>query len=278
VIRALVVLAGLVAAAPTLAQERPWVPLPDPVSATCLGGLCQPEGLGGFFVVLNQNDAYSLSLAAIGQKQEVVVVQFGDSHTAGGHITGALLSRLRARFPDVSISLDQRGVVGATLADLDDAAWPADAPPAALVIVAYGTNEGFDDLLSPPAYERLFRARIRHLQRTQSGAILVLGAPEAMRGEGGGTCAGDTEGRWKAPAMLAVVRDVQQRVSEELGVAFWDWRGRMGGDCSAHALTLGDEPLMRSDHVHFTGAGGDWIGSLLADDIIAAYDRLGKSW
>jgi len=25
--------------------------------------------------------------------------------------------------------------------------------------------------------------------------------------------------------------------------------------------------------VHFTGPGGDWIGSLLAADLIAAYDR-----
>ena len=75
--------------------------------------------------------------------------------------------------------------------------------------------------------------------------------------------------------MLSVVRDVQHRVAAQEGVAFWDWRGRMGGDCSAFALTQGESPLMRGDHVHFTGPGGDWIGSLLAADLIAAYDRRG---
>ena len=78
--------------------------------------------------------------------------------------------------------------------------------------------------------------------------------------------------------MLSVVRDVQHRVAAEMGVAFWDWRGRMGGECSAFALTQGDAPLMRGDHVHFTSAGGDWIGSLLAADILAAYDRPRGAW
>jgi hypothetical protein len=32
---------------------------------------------------------------------------------------------------------------------------------------------------------------------------------------------------------------------------------------------------MRPDHVHFTGAGGDWIGSLLFDDIVAAQAHRG---
>ena len=52
----------------------------------------------------------------------------------------------------------------------------------------------------------------------------------------------------------------------------------MGGACSAFALTQGEQPLMRGDHVHFTSAGGDWIGSLLAADILAAYDRPRGAW
>jgi hypothetical protein len=79
--------------------------------------------------------------------------------------------------------------------------------------------------------------------------------------------------------MLGVVRDVQHRVAASMGVAFWDWKGRMGGDCSAHALTLvgplGETPMMRGDHVHFTEAGGDWIGGLLFADIDAAYRQWG---
>jgi lysophospholipase L1-like esterase len=266
VIRAVAAMACLATAGPATAQERPWTPLPGPISATCPGGLCQPQGLQGFF-------------RALARQGPVRIVQFGDSHTAGGDITDGLLSRLQARFRGRDVRLDASGVVGDTLRGLAarEPLLTTDASQPDLVILAYGTNEGFDDLLDPVAYERLLRDQIGRVRRSAPEAsILVLGAPEAMRGEGGGTCPDDPEARWRAPAMLAVVRDVQHRVAAETGVAFWDWRGRMGGDCSAHALTLGVEPLMRGDHVHFTRAGGDWIGSLLFADIAAAHARGGR--
>ena len=31
------------------------------------------------------------------------------------------------------------------------------------------------------------------------------------------------------------------------------------------------EPLMRGDRVHFTSVGGDWIGGVLADDLLRAF-------
>ncbi len=262
-IGALALTATLALAAGTAAQEHPWTPLPDPVSATCPAGLCQPEGLNGFF-------------AAVERGGPVQIVQFGDSHTAGGQITGSLLWRLQSRWPLLDVRMDAYGVVGETLRGLQARAPLFEGSAPDLVIIAYGTNEGFDDLLDPLAYERLLREQIRRVrQAAPSASILIVGAPEAMRGEGGGTCANDPERRWRPPAMLSVVRDVQHRVAAEMGVAFWDWRGRMGGECSAHALTLGAEPLMRQDHVHFTGAGGDWIGSLLFDDIVAAQAHRG---
>lgn len=265
-IRALALIAGLALAGSAVAQERPYVALPSPVSATCPGGICQPEGLIEFFHWLDQS------------RGPIRIVQFGDSHTAAGDIGRSMAWRLESRFEGRRVILYPHGVVGATLDGMAQREWlfdpGEDAPD--LVIIAYGTNEGFDELLDPRAYERLLRAQIERVWETSPGAgILILGAPEAMRGDGGGRCAGDLEQRWKAPEMLGVVRDVQHRVAAQMGVAFWDWKGRMGGDCSAFALTQGDAPLMRGDHVHFTFAGGDWIGSLLAADIIAAYDRRG---
>ncbi|WP_029415088.1 GDSL-type esterase/lipase family protein [Brevundimonas bacteroides] len=262
-IRALVVAAACATADGATAQERPWTPLPDPVSATCPRGLCQAEALQSFFTALDG-------------RAPVRVLQFGDSHTAGGVITASLLWRLQSQFPGRDIRLDAHGVVGATLRGLESYSPLFDGPTPDLIVLAYGTNEGFDDLLDPAAYEGRLRQQIERVrQAAPSASLLILGAPEAMRGEGGGRCPEDPEGRWRAPDMLAVVRDVQHRVAAEMGVAFWDWRGRMGGDCSAHALTLGPEPLMRLDHVHFTGAGGDWIGGLLFEDLMAAHTRRG---
>ena len=209
----------------------------------------------------------------------VRIVQFGDSHTAGLLITGALESRLKARFPARDIRIEPIGVVGATLADLTNHPLPVLDAPVDLIVLEYGVNEGFDETLDPAAYERLLRSEIARLRaEAPKAALLVLGAPEAMRGEGGGTCTGDVEGRWRSPPMLAVVRDIQQRVAANTGVAYWDWRGRMGGDCSAYRLSAagssGDDPMMREDRVHFTQAGADWIASLLFADLMTA----GRQW
>ena len=262
-IRALVLMAGLALAATATAQERPYTALPSPVSATCAGGICQPEGLTEFYSSLDH------------RRGPLRIVQFGDSHTAAGDIGRSMAWRLEARFQR-PVELVPNAVVGATLSAMAQRADLYDDPDFApdLVIIAYGTNEGFDELLDPRAYERMLRTQVQRVREASPGTpVLILGAPEAMRGDGGGRCPGDAERRWKAPEMLSVVRDVQHRVAAEMGVAFWDWRGRMGGECSAFALTQGDQPLMRGDHVHFTFAGGDWIGSLLAADLIAAYDR-----
>jgi lysophospholipase L1-like esterase len=250
------------------AQQRPWTPLPSPVSRTCPDGLCQSEALAPLFRALD------------GRWGGVVrIVQFGDSHTAGRLITSALETRLRARFPARDIRVKPIGVSGVTLANLVEQRLPVGEPAPDLIIIAYGDNEGFDDALDAGAYERLLVGQITRFRgEAPTAAILILGAPDAMRGEGGGTCPGDTERRWRAPVNLAVVRDLQFRTAARLGVAFWDWQGRMGGDCSADRLTLagvaGEEPMMRGDHVHFTQAGADWIGGLLYNDLMTA----GRAW
>ncbi|RZJ78599.1 MAG: hypothetical protein EON88_33980, partial [Brevundimonas sp.] len=166
-----------------------------------------------------------------------------------------------------------------TLADLANHALPTmDAAPD-LIVLEYGVNEGFDDTLDLGAYEVLWRASIARMRREAPGAaILILGAPDALRSEGGGVCPGDPDARWRSPVVLEAVRAVQTRVAAEAGVAFWDWYGRMGDACAAMRLTFpggnGEEPMMRPDHVHFTAGGADWIGALLYQDLMTA----GRDW
>lgn len=182
--------------------------------------------------------------------------------------------RLTKRGPGVVVS--NLGMVGATLADLAARTeevvidqlteWRPD-----LIILAYGVNEGFDDGLDPVAYERLLRGQIDRLRlRAPAASLMILGAPDALRNGVEGGCSAD--GMRAPPPSLALVRDVQRRVAADMGVAFWDWHGRMGGDCSADRLALMADPHVRGDRVHFTSAGADWIGGVLAGDLMAAYD------
>ncbi|MFN6980865.1 MAG: GDSL-type esterase/lipase family protein [Brevundimonas sp.] len=182
---------------------------------------------------------------------------------------------LERRDPGVIVS--NLGVVGATLRDLaarDEAVVAAEleAWRPALIILAFGVNDGFEDGVEPQAYADLLRGQIERLRRLAPGAsLLILGAPEGLKSGLAGGCGAD--GSRAAPASLAVVRDVQRRVAGETGVAFWDWYGRMGGDCSAERLATMPEPYMRPDRVHFTSLGAEWIGGVLSDDLMGAYDR-----
>ena len=168
------------------------------------------------------------------------------------------------------------GVVGATLRDLgarDEGIVDLELRTwrPALIVLAFGTNEGFDDALDGPTYEALLRGQITRLRRLAPGAsLMILGAPDALRNGVINGCSAD--GRRAPPPSLAVVRDVQRRVAADVGVAFWDWHGRMGGDCSTDRLATRGEPFVWGDRVHFTSVGSDWIGGMLNADLMAAYD------
>lgn len=188
---------------------------------------------------------------------------------------GVVLDTVWAQRSGPGVIVSSLGVIGSTLRDFaarDEALVAAElrAFAPSLIILAYGTNEGFDDALDPVAYEALLRGQLWRVRRLAPGVpIMILGAPDALRTDGPGGCSAD--GQRRPPPSLAVVRDVQRRVSAEMGVAFWDWQGRMGGECSADRLATADEPLMRGDRVHFTSEGADWIGGMLADDLMAGF-------
>lgn len=192
-----------------------------------------------------------------------------------GEGAGVVLDTVWTETGRPGVIVSNLGLVGSTLRDLagrDDAMMLNELGnwDPALVILAYGVNEGFEDGLDPVAYEALLRTQIERLRFDAPGAsLLILGAPDAQRSGAVGGCSAD--GMRAPPPSLAVVRDVQKRVAADMGVAFWDWHGRMGGDCSADRLATRAEPFMRGDRVHFTAAGADWVGGILLDDLMAAY-------
>lgn len=187
-----------------------------------------------------------------------------------------ILDHISLMNDDAGVVVSNLGVVGATLRDLaardegvvalELATWRP-----ALIVLAFGTNEGFDDTLEPRVYEALLRGQITRLRRLSPAAsLMILGAPDALRNGVANGCSADQ--RRAPPPSLAVVRDVQRRVAADMGVAFWDWHGRMGGDCSADRLAMRGEPFMLRDRVHFNAVGADWIGGMLNADLMSAYE------
>lgn len=254
----------------------------DPGSEPMRFGVCgRARGPGDGLVVEADGDPWTINLSTPGAGTIPACVRFELDRPAASirlrsHGPGVVLDAVWSDRGRPGVIVSGLGVIGSTLADFaarDDTLVQTEfaAFEPALIILAYGANEGFDDGLDGAAYDRLLRVQIDRIRRMAPHVpILILGAPDALRtGDAGG---GSADGRRRPPPNLAVVRDVQRRVAAEMDVAFWDWRGRMGGDCSADRLATMAEPLMRGDRVHFTSEGADWIGGMLSADLMAAYD------
>jgi lysophospholipase L1-like esterase len=192
-----------------------------------------------------------------------------------------------ATFSDTGgVALSNLGVIGSQLAHFartDDAvvAEELKAYRPDLIVLAFGTNEGFAPHFDAAAYEAMLRLQIARLRRLSGGVpMLLLGAPDSLSRQpglranapGAPTECEDTPGTDSRPALfappaLAMVRAIQRRIAGELGLAYWDWQARMGGPCAARAWVQRDTPLMRGDYVHFNKAGGLEIARALQADL-----------
>lgn len=152
-----------------------------------------------------------------------------------------------------------------------------------IVVLAFGTNEGFNDDLDPTAYATRYRRVLGRVRRAAPGAaVVIVGPPNANRlpagckqeaatascqssrgrdpGAPGEGPAADADGGgrmcvWRAPPNLARVREVQRRIAEEEKLVFWDWAEVMPPECGAHDWAKATPQLMADDHVHMTIAG-----------------------
>lgn len=216
-----------------------------------------------------------------------------------------LFSLSSSRSTGGGVSVSNLGVIGAQVGSLLsrdsrvlEAELRAYAPD--MILLAFGTNEGFDDDLDAYEYTAEYREALALLRRlAPRSTIVAVGPPDAAtlrpdlyrrggfdrydlcfplsedeRANYAGLVAArdETLARWYAPPSLAVVRRIQRQAAAEAGIAFWDWEARMGGPCSIDRMLRADPPAARSDHVHFNTVGGSMIGGWLADDLIAAFD------
>ena len=123
-----------------------------------------------------------------------------------------------------------------------------------LIIVAYGTNEVSDDDWTIESYQRMFAAILRRFRRAAPQAsILVYGPPDR---------ADTREAIQRMPKLI----QAQKRAALEVGAAFWDSYGAMGGQCTMSIWG-------KKDRVNFTDEGYVKIGSMFYEDLLLAYRR-----
>lgn len=141
----------------------------------------------------------------------------------------------------------------------------------ALILLAFGTNEGFQNSFDAQRYAADYAQVIRLMQEAAPRAAIVLvGPPDAARRAGRG--AGPAPGcGWATPANLIAARSAQQQLAANLNVAFWDWSALMNGPCGVNDWVTRVPPLARPDHVHLTQPGYVATADALYEDLIAPY-------
>ena len=157
-----------------------------------------------------------------------------------------------------------------------------------IVILAFGTNEGFNDALDMGAYTAEYQSVIGKLRSSQPNARLVLiGPPDGARLPG--NCAGpghecpaptpradaasNSHCRFETPPKLAQVREAQRRIAEKNGAVFWDWSSVMPGPCGAQTWAAATPALMARDFVHMTVEGYRLSADKFADFLIPLIDE-----
>jgi lysophospholipase L1-like esterase len=172
------------------------------------------------------------------------------------------------------------GTPGAT-ADLIDA-WDAAmlqrdlahlAP--SLIVLAFGTNEGFTNSTDLAAYAVHFAARLHALHAAAPGsALMVLGPPDAYRRRSrDNTPPACGDPNWTEPSNLVAIRAIQRRIAAQEDAYFWDWQAAMGGPCSMLRWAETDPPMAAPDRVHLFTPGYQATAEILFQAIMAGYAR-----
>lgn len=127
-----------------------------------------------------------------------------------------------------------------------------------LIILAYGTNEAYNNVDAQDVAQVLTQRIQQIRQATPNSAIMIISAPEALKNIRGqcGT----------RPAQLSAIQQAQKQVAEQQRTLYWDWQKAMGGQCSMNTWIKQGKAL--KDGVHFSQAGYQQLGSLLANDIL----------
>ena len=136
----------------------------------------------------------------------------------------------------------------------------------AMVILQYGGN-GVPYLKTGKAISEYCDMLERQIQRVKSvapqAAILFIGPSDMATSVNGK--------RQTYPHLSEFVDSLKAGVTAS-GAAYWDMFSAMGGEGSMVGWVKGQPALAGPDYIHFTVAGAEKMGGMLADELIERYD------
>ena len=146
-----------------------------------------------------------------------------------------------------------------------------------LIVLAFGTNEGFRDSTDPAAYATVFADRLRALHAAAPGAaLLVLGPPDAYRHRRKGSSAPPAcdDPNWTEPAEpRADPRGAAQHRRARRARISGTGRRRWAGRAACCAGPRPDPPMAAPDRVHLFAPGYQATADALFRAIMDGYER-----
>ncbi|MFY8105791.1 MAG: GDSL-type esterase/lipase family protein [Elstera sp.] len=199
------------------------------------------------------------------------------------------------------VVLEAHGTVGATIKllrrfDATTLAFELTDRRPDLILLAFGTNEGFQDGWTADGYSAEAAAALADLRRAAPGIdIAVIGPPDGNRLATSGCSPAATRQclapgqpvppqpavkpgarkpvaacRWAIPPNLGMVRQTLSSLAVREKLFFWDWSQVMGA-CGANAWALQDPPLAGQDRVHYRPEGYARAADALYDQLMADF-------
>jgi lysophospholipase L1-like esterase len=176
-----------------------------------------------------------------------------------------------------------------------------------IVVLSFGSNEGFNDNLDLGRYAASYERAVQKIRTTLPAASIVVIAPpdgnelpgdcrdkprsQCRRGaasrpappaaaasaDGAPEAGEPVECAWRTPPKLDRVRDIQRDIAQRDGLVYWDWASIMPRECGADRWASQSPPLMAKDHLHFTGSGYKLSADQFAKTLIPVIEKVRAS-
>lgn len=136
-----------------------------------------------------------------------------------------------------------------------------------MVVIAFGTNEGFDDNLNIDRYTATYRSILQEITDDHPDAQIVVVLPPLSSRDGRCTAAdcGPTGYEcWNIPPKLLAVREAQREVAAAFEAAVWDWASVLPTPCAIERSTQLID-YYGPDRIHLTVAGYQYSADAFAE-------------
>jgi lysophospholipase L1-like esterase len=135
-----------------------------------------------------------------------------------------------------------------------------------LVVINYGTNES----VYPSFLDQGFASELKEIVRRVRAAVpeasvLVMSPMDRGKREASGEIG-------TVPALHRVV-DIEQRVAQQTGCAFFNTFQAMGGSGTMGRWYLAEPRLVSADFIHPMPAGARIVGNLLSKALVDGYNK-----